>query len=392
MAKARKTKRLAEGFWRMSNGRYLMDVRDQDGKRIRKTWKDREQARKERARIVHEIATEKYVNPNAEYATFAQFVEVFHDKYTNPTTGRKPRTDDYRVHAKALLPFFGELPVSDTCNPARWGRASDAFLEARHAAGVRKRTEKNLRALQTMLNFAVRLGYVTINPLKAAKVVIPNEPKQGRLDYFTEGELGRLLDASPAWLVPLVRFAVATGFRRKEVTGLRWTDVDFNASRIWTNRDSKTGREDSVRMGNEARAVLQEQQKARMRTGVRSEFVFTDDAGLDYHAKYRPSKDGDRQPCQNTITKAMRVVCDAIGKPGASFHVLRHTHASWAIQAGVSVVVVQRMMRHRSLDMTMKYAHLAPDQDAVGADAIDAAFAKVGHSEDTPGAERGLSC
>jgi len=43
------------------------------------------------------------------------------------------------------------------------------------------------------------------------------------------------------------------------------------------------------------------------------------------------------------------------------FHTLRHTYISWLVMMGTDIRTVQGMARHRSISMTMRYAHLAPD-------------------------------
>jgi integrase len=43
------------------------------------------------------------------------------------------------------------------------------------------------------------------------------------------------------------------------------------------------------------------------------------------------------------------------------FHTFRHTFASWLAQAGVDIYHIQKLMRHASVVMTQRYAHLSPD-------------------------------
>ena len=44
------------------------------------------------------------------------------------------------------------------------------------------------------------------------------------------------------------------------------------------------------------------------------------------------------------------------------FHTLRHTFASWVIQEGYPIALASEMLGHSSINLTMRYAHLAPSQ------------------------------
>jgi integrase len=58
---------------------------------------------------------------------------------------------------------------------------------------------------------------------------------------------------------------------------------------------------------------------------------------------------------------------EANGLPFVRWHDLRHTCASWLVQAGVPIVVVKELLNHKTIATTMRYAHLANEnlRDAV---------------------------
>lgn len=59
------------------------------------------------------------------------------------------------------------------------------------------------------------------------------------------------------------------------------------------------------------------------------------------------------------------------------FHDLRHTWASWLVQAGVPLSVLQEMRGWESIEMVLRYAHLAPSHLTEHAKQIDAIFGQI---------------
>jgi len=210
---------------------------------------------------------------------------------------------------------------------------------------------KRLRALHRMFKMAVRWGVLEVNP--AADLEKPSA-NTGRLRYLTREEYDRLEATAPPWLQPMLRMAVSTGMRLKEVATLRWDDIDQAGGVLHVPQDTKTGTR-TIPLGVAAKEVL----KARKdrgegaKTGLRrlGPFVFTTEDGTAFSTYESFSR----------ISFAAVAAAKGAGLGDhVGFHVLRHTAASWMVQAGVPLYEVQRILGHSSSTLTERYSHLAP--------------------------------
>ncbi len=84
--------------------------------------------------------------------------------------------------------------------------------------------------------------------------------------------------------------------------------------------------------------------------------------------------DGSPRLPQTVSQTWMKVT--AAAKVEATFHSLRHTHASHLISAGVDIMTISRRLGHASPTITLGvYGHIMPQADDKAAAAIEAAFA-----------------
>ena len=92
------------------------------------------------------------------------------------------------------------------------------------------------RMLSSVFTKAVQWGIVEDNPVKRAE---PPKGEAVEVSYLEEADAARLLAAlhdAPPQYSAMVQLGLFTGMRRGEICGLRWSDIDFNASTISVNR------------------------------------------------------------------------------------------------------------------------------------------------------------
>lgn len=193
---------------------------------------------------------------------------------------------------------------------------------------------------------------------KAPRIKLLKEP-EGRVRWITRDEARRLLAELPAHLAAMARFALATGLRRKNVTQLRWDQVDLAGARAWVNaEDSKTGKAIPIPLNTDALAVLVKQK------GDHDEFVFV------YQG----------HPVQQTSTKAWYSALKRAGIADFTWHDLRHTWSSWHVQAGTPLHELMELGGWKTYKTVLRYAHLAADQLSDAAKRIDNLRTKGGDS------------
>ena len=86
--------------------------------------------------------------------------------------------------------------------------------------------------------------------------------------------------------------------------------------------------------------------------------------------------------CKNSgdtysFRKAFETAMDNSGILDASFDTLRHTFASHLAMAGVDLYTIQRLMRHKSQEMTHRYAHLSKDHISRAVDVLESQMGTV---------------
>jgi integrase len=185
---------------------------------------------------------------------------------------------------------------------------------------------------------------------RVPKVKLFREAKR-RIRWITPEQVRTLLAELPVHQRDLVLFALSTGLRQANVLKLEWSQVDLSRSVAWIYGDQAKGRRDiHVSLNSTALNVLSRQ------VGKHPTRVFT------YRGK----------PVGWANTRAWREALKRAGIVDFRWHDLRHTWASWLVQNGTPLYVVQEMGAWESEGMVRRYAHLAPAHLAKHAEVISA--------------------
>jgi integrase len=207
-----------------------------------------------------------------------------------------------------------------------------AYVSSR--VGVTDATiRRDLACLQSMFTRAIGWGWITGNPVAAYDRKGLKEAER-RQRYLSPTEVQKLADTAPSWLKPIIMIAAGTGMRLGEILALRWADIDFEKSEIAV-RESKSGQPRRVPTSPSVSAQFPAQGQG---------FVF--------------QRSGGRPLDVPMVSNAFQQARKASGIAPATFHDLRHTFASWAVQAGMDLYRVGKILGHKGPQTTQRYAHL----------------------------------
>ncbi len=242
---------------------------------------------------------------------------------------RKRHADNLKI--RWLQPYLGGKMLSDITRDdiAGIGKAKCAHASPATA-------NRHLALVRAILRRAWR-EWEWIEKVPVVKLY---EELKRRVRWITPAQARKLLAELPGHQREMVLFALGTGLRQGNVTGLCWSQVDIERRTIWIPAKQAKGGEDlHVPLNELTCAVLKRQ------AGEHPERVFA------YKGK----------PITWANTRGWRSALKRAGIVDFRWHDLRHTWASWLIQNGTPLYDLQEMGGWKSAAMVRRYAHLAPE-------------------------------
>ena len=148
------------------------------------------------------------------------------------------------------------------------------------------------------------------------------------------------------YLKPLVILDINTGMRRGELFSLTWENIELKQRTLTIEgEDAKSGKTRHISLNDDAFAVL---------LAWRNQ---TDSKGLVFPSPVTGRRLDNIKRSWGTLVKDAKL-------ENFRFHDLRHSFASKLVMAGVDLNTVRELLGHGSIEMTLRYAHLAPEHKA----------------------------
>lgn len=294
--------------------------------------------------------------------------------------------EEMRKLTKRVYPALGHLRIDKIT-----ARQIQAFLNSLAKDGANMLTGKplspktihhHLELISDVFSYAVKMELVSDNP--CSKVTIPKgEVKEKQI--YSQEEMALLLtkmENEPLKYRAFFYLMAYSGFRRGEMLGLEWKDIDFENSIISVHRTSnqtkargiytdttKTKRSQrtlkiSPYIMEMLKVLKAEQDEEALKLGdywVDTDRLFTKDNGEPQHP--------------NTTYEWLKRFCKHEGLPFHGLHSFRHFAASSMISAGLDVTTVSGALGHTNSGTTLNcYSHMFQTAQARVAEAMDGAF------------------
>lgn len=335
------------GLFRRRDSRFWWMELRVNGKRLKESTKtaNRKLAERIHAKALTEIEEGRWFSNESRTRTFEELRDRYMREHSKVNKAPKSSLRD-ESSFKHLSAFFGGMTLAEL-TPARISE----YKSLRRTEGAKPATlSRELEVLRHALNLAVReWEWLDRNPFERVKI----ERAHNKIErWITKEEEERLLGVSPSWVKEIIIFALNTGMRQDEILSLKWPQVDL-LRRTVTLLKTKNKEIRTVPLNQTVCAMLSVKGKIRHISG----YVFTSQAGTKIDAR--------------NLLRSFYIARKEAKLEDVRFHDLRHSFATRLVQAGIDLYVVKELLGHKTITMTMRYAHHNPESLRHGVEILD---------------------
>ena len=249
----------------------------------------------------------------------------------------------YNNHIK---PFLGDKYVNDI---------TIADLENIQRVKLKKLSPQTvnhiIQLIGTIFNYNIKHKYIKVeNPVKSTKLLKVNNERQR---YLETDEIERLYNAigNDKQLLFFTKLALHTGARLHTICNIKKKDVNLEKQTIFL-QDFKNGTFYTAFLSDDLVKLL----RPRLRQLHSSDLVLLFGTNPNNIETYISKK---MRPILNELFNTKLAKNDRQNR--VVIHTLRHTFASHLAINGTPIYTIQKLMNHKDINMTLRYAKLSPD-------------------------------
>lgn len=318
------------------DGKWLCECypNGRNGKRVRKQFKTRAEAIAYEQYHLEEAKAKPWLAEKEDRRPLSELIDLWYKLHGCSLSDKKGRLGKLNIICKGM-----GNPIASTITAKDWAHYRDRRLNGLIENGY-KTSEKSLKVstgtvncehafLRAVFNELERLGEINYpNPLKNIREF--DQPEK-EMAWLTEKQIHKLfaacdLHGNPQ-LTLIVKICLSTGARWNEAASLKASQISPNKITFIKTKGKKNR---TVPVGDELYKELKDK-----------EGKFFDE-------------------CYRQFYRVIRLAEIELPE-GQMSHVLRHTFASHFMMAGGNIIVLQRILGHSDIRVTMRYAHFAPD-------------------------------
>ncbi|HEX4381207.1 MAG TPA: site-specific integrase [Candidatus Acidoferrum sp.] len=313
------------------SGEWWINYHDADGKRHREKIGRYDVAVEAYLHRRTEVREGKFRPPRNNGLTFGELAK---SALAHKKTRLAPASYAMDMFRNKRLKEFETMPAAAVTTSR-----IDETLRGLRETGISGSTVNRYRSfLSSVFSYGMRHGLVMTNPVARVPKFKENEPRIRFLGADEEKTLRATIRTFCPEREAELDIALHTGLRRGEQFALKWQDVDLERG-ILTVAGGKTGRR-FVPINTAARAALE-------KMAIYGHIPYV-------HAEKRNDGQRDWRRWFEDCVREAKI-------ENFTWHDIRHTFASRLVMAGVDLRTVQELLGHKSILMTMRYAHLSPN-------------------------------
>lgn len=349
------------------------------GKQIFKEFsaKSRQEVAKKLNDYIAESQKGAYIEPTKQ--TVGQWLDTFYVSHIINKVKTATRASDESVINKHLKPHFGRTKLSELKGAQIQKFYNELLVSGRvdGKGGLSPKTIKNIHlVLHKALEQAVKEDLLIKNPLKS--VTLPRGQDK-EIEILTPVEQKRLENVcfeEPCGMV--IFLTLYSGMRLGEVLGLSWKDVNFEKNTISINKQLSRLKDYSADAKAKTKLYLRQETK----TSSSNRIIAISPVIMEKLQEHKDRQDIERKRWGKAYKNLNMVFCredghlidpatfrdfyirklKQAGIEHKTFHSLRHTFATRALESNANIKVVSEILGHASIQITLDtYSHVSLD-------------------------------